>query len=89
MHDVFVSKLFRGHLVSVRCSDVLKGSYKGGLVIIHNKQKMTVTKEICLSKYKERSNYTKVKSRYGTAPYYLIDFRWNPEKEDSQLNLLP
>ena len=90
MHEVTINKIFHQTLVSVRDHHVLKGSYSGGLIIRHfsfalkKNFKMIVPKEICLSKYKKRETFTKVKSKYGTKPYYLIDFRWNPVEEDTR-----
>ena len=90
MHEVTINKIFHGAFVSVRDHHVLKGSYSGGLIIRHfslamkKNFKMIVPADVCLIKYKQREAFTKVKSKYGTKPYYLIDFRWNPIEEDTR-----
>ena len=49
-HETNVYQCING-IVSVPKDEVLKGSYSGGLIIRYNRQKMTVTGDICQQRY--------------------------------------
>lgn len=83
MHQVTIRKIWQGTWVSVRCNDVLKGSYSGGLIIRHDNQEMIVSKEICKDRYLAKKIVgRKIQSKFNPNKiYYLIDFRWKPTKK--------
>jgi len=78
-----VTKLYQGFLVSIRDYERDKAIKQGGMIIIHDNQKMYFS-----PKALERLQpSTKIfKSKFGK-DYRLIDIRWNPDDNKKQVQL--
>tara|TARA_X000001382_G_scaffold116050_1_gene95083 strand:- start:371 stop:898 length:528 start_codon:yes stop_codon:yes gene_type:complete len=76
-HETNIAECING-IVSVPKDEVLKGSYCGGLVIRHNRQKMRVTAEICTSEYIKRVKINQSpKSKLSVNKLFLEKPIWN------------
>ena len=84
MRKYIIKKLFKGNIASVR-SFIVDACVKKkvGLRIIYQNQCMELSYDDLLNKRFQivKKAFT---SKFGTEPYYLIDFRWNPkvQKDD-------
>lgn len=80
--EIEVRKGFRGN-VSVRDYMVKDCIDRGhNLIINHEGKKMTLTPRQLVEKEVSRSSQY-FKSKIGTADYQLINFKWEPDEEQS------
>ncbi len=83
-HEVNINTITDTNYIPVPQNDVLKGSWSGGLVVRHNRQKMTLTAKICKTRYFDHittpATHTEPKSMtIGELPvnFYLDKPIWN------------
>tara|TARA_R110002020_G_scaffold43261_5_gene125992 strand:+ start:2480 stop:2752 length:273 start_codon:yes stop_codon:yes gene_type:complete len=82
-----ITKLWQGHLISIRDYDVVKGINQGGIVVHHNGDTMTLSVEAL----KHGRQLTKnIKSKFPNSKSYgLVDFEWKPkDKRQPLFNIL-
>ena len=86
MNNVFkkkVTKLYQGFLVSIRDYERDKAIKQGGMILMHQDRTMFFSPK----DLRELKPSTKIfKSKFGK-DYRLIDIRWNPNHNDSQISL--
>ena len=91
-HEVTIATLLDQNYIPVPKNEVLKGSWSGGLVVRHNRQKMTLTAQICKDKYFDHITANTGKNTHlgiatsisvslpqnnNTLPFYLDKPIWN------------